>query len=73
MTTTSATIFTYTLTSYRGSLLLCKADDPHRTKYAIESLYQLLRVNGGISESDAEVFTWSRSVNNHGGVGRNIP
>ena len=27
----------------------------------------------GLSESDAEVFTWNRSVNNHDGLGRNIP
>ena len=58
---------------YRYLMLLCKADDPHRTKYAIKSLYQLLLVNGGPSESDAEVFTWNRLVKNHGGLGRNIP
>ena len=33
----------------------------------------MLLVNGGPSESDAEVFTWNRLVNNHGGLGRNIP
>jgi len=54
-------------------MLLCKSDDPHSTKYALESLYQLLLVNGAVSEREAEVFTWNRSVNNHGCSGMNIP
>lgn len=54
-------------------MLLCKSDDPHSTKYALESLYQLLLVNGALIEREAEVFTWNRSVNNHGGTGMNIP
>ena len=58
---------------YKYLMLLCKADDSHSTKYALESLYQLLLVNGALSESEALVFTWNRSVNNHGGLGLNIP
>ena len=58
---------------YKYLMLLCKADDPHSTKYALESLYQLLLVNGSLIENEAEVFTWNRSVNNHGGIGMNIP
>ena len=58
---------------YKYLMLLCKSDDPHSTKYALESLYQLLLVNGALSEREAEVFTWNRSVNNHGGTGMNIP
>ena len=54
-------------------MLLCKADDFHSTKYALESLYHLLLVNGALSESEAHVFTWNRSVNNHGVFGLNIP
>jgi len=58
---------------YKYLMLLCKSDDPHSTKYALESLYQLLLVNGALSEREAEIFTWNRSVNNHGGSGMNIP
>ena len=58
---------------YKYLMLLCKSDDPHSTKYALESLYQLLLVHGALSEREAEVFTWNRSVNNHGGSGMNIP
>ena len=58
---------------FKYLMLLCKADDPHSTKYALKSLYQLLLVNGSLSENEAEVFTWNRSVNNHGGIGMNIP
>ena len=57
---------------YKFLMLLCKADDPHSTKYALESLYQLLLVHG-LPEKEAEVLMWNRSVNNHGGPGRNIP
>lgn len=58
---------------YKYLTLLCKADDSHSTKYALECLYQSLLISGGLSESEAEVFTWNRSVNNHGGLGKNIP
>ena len=58
---------------YKYLMLLFKADDSHSTKYALESLYQLLLVNGALGESKAHVFTWNRSVNNHGGFGLNIP
>ena len=57
---------------YKYLMLLCKADDPHSTKYALESLYQLLLVNG-LSQKESEMFVWNRSVNNHGGLGNNIP
>lgn len=59
--------------NYKYLMLLCKADGSHSTKYALECLYQLLLVNGVMSEKDAEVFIWNRSVNNHGGMGMNIP
>lgn len=49
---------------YKFLMLLCKADDPHSTKYALESLYQLLLVHG-LPEKEAEVLMWNRSVNNH--------
>ena len=58
---------------YKYLMLLCKSDDPHSTKYALESLYQLLLVHAALSEREAGVFTWHRSVNNHGGSGMNIP
>ena len=58
---------------YKYLMLLCKADDSHSTKYALESLYQQLLVNGALTKSEAHVFTWNRSVNNHGGFGSNIP
>lgn len=57
---------------YKYLMLLCKADDPHSTKYALESLYQLLLANG-LSEKEAEMLVWNRGVNNHGGRGLNIP
>ena len=57
---------------YKYLMLLCKADDPHSTKYALESLYQLLLVNG-LSQKESETFVWNRTVNNHGGLGNNIP
>ena len=57
---------------YKYLMLLCKADDPHSTKYALESLYQLLLVNG-LSQKESEIFVWNRTVNNHGGLGNNIP
>jgi hypothetical protein len=58
---------------YKYLMLLCKADGSHSTKYALGCLYQLLLVNGVMSEKDAEVFIWNRSVNNHGGIKINIP
>ena len=58
---------------YKYLMLLCKADGSHSVKYALECLYQLLLVNGTLSKREPEIFTWNRSVNNHGGVGRNIP
>ncbi|CAB3978210.1 Hypothetical predicted protein [Paramuricea clavata] len=58
---------------YKYLMLLCKADGSHSTKYALECLHQLLLVNGVMSKKDAEVFIWNRSVNNHGGMGMNIP
>ena len=58
---------------YKYLMLLCKADRSHSVKYALECLYQLLLVNGTLSKRESEIFTWNRSVNNHGGVGRNIP
>ena len=57
---------------YKYLMLLCKADDPHSTKYALESLYQLLLVNG-LSQKESEIFVWNRTVNNHGGLGNNVP
>lgn len=57
---------------YKYLMLLCKADDPHSTKYALESLYQLVLVNG-LSQKESEMFVWNRTVNNHGGLGNNIP
>ena len=62
-----------TLRQYKYLMLLCRADGAHSTKYALESLYQLLLVNGYLSESEAEVFTWNGTVNNRGGAGKNIP
>jgi hypothetical protein len=59
------------LRQYKYLMLLCRADGSHSSKYALESLYQLLLVNG-LSESEAGVFTWNRSVNNRGGAGKNI-
>ena len=61
------------LRQYKYLMLLCRADGAHSTKYALECLYQLLLVNGCLSESEAEVFTWNRTVNNRGGAGKNIP
>ena len=57
---------------YKYLMLLCKADGSHSTKYALESLYQLLLVHG-LSEKEAEKLIWNRGVNNHGGPGKNIP
>lgn len=57
---------------YKYLMLLCKADDPHSVKYALESLYQLILSNG-LSAKEAEIFVWNRTVNNHGGHGKNIP
>lgn len=55
-------------------MLLCKADNPHSKKYALESLYQLLLARGlSVREKESEVFVWNRTVNNHGGLGNNIP
>jgi len=53
-------------------MLLCKADDPHSVKYALESLYQLI-LSYGLSAKEAEIFVWNRTVNNHGRRGNNIP
>ena len=53
-------------------MLICKADGRHSTKFALESLYQLLFVHG-LSEKEAEKVVGNRGVNNHGGPGRNIP
>ena len=53
-------------------MLLCKADDPQSTKYDLESLYQVLLVNG-LSQKESEIFVWNRTVNSHGGLGNNIP
>lgn len=58
---------------YKYLMLLCKADGSSSAKYALECLYQLLLVQGVMSEKDAEVFTWNRFVNNHGQTGMNIP
>ena len=57
---------------YKYLMLLCKADDPHSVKYALECLYQLILSNG-LSAKEAEIFVWNRTVNNHGGRGNNIP
>ncbi|XP_068719963.1 uncharacterized protein [Montipora capricornis] len=56
---------------YKYLMLLCKVDDPHSTKYALGSLYQLLLVNG-LSQKESEIFVWNRTVNNHRGLGNNI-
>ena len=55
---------------YKYLMLLCKADDPHSVKYALERLYQLILTNS-LSEKEAEIFVWNRTVNNHGGRGNN--
>lgn len=51
-----------TLRQYKYLMLLCRADGAHSPKYALECLYQLLLVNGCLSESEAEVFTWNKTV-----------
>lgn len=61
------------LRQYKYLMLHCKADGSHSTKYALECLFQLLLINGGLSKSEAEVFTWNRSVNTRGRPGANIP
>ena len=43
------------LRQYKYLMLLCKADDPHSVKYALESLYQLFLADG-LSEKEAEIF-----------------
>ena len=57
---------------YKYLMLLCRADEPHSTKYALESLYQLFLANS-LSEKEAEIFVWNRTLNNHSGLGNNIP
>lgn len=41
---------------YKYLMLLCKSDDPNNTKYALESFYQLLLVNGALSEKRGRSF-----------------
>ena len=51
---------------YKYLMLLCKTDDLHSVKYALESLYQLILSNG-LSTKEAEIFVQKKTVNNHGG------
>ena len=53
-------------------MLYCKADN-HSDKYALECLYQAFLVQALLSPGDNERFCWNRTVNNHDGIGRNIP
>ncbi|CAB3982609.1 Hypothetical predicted protein [Paramuricea clavata] len=52
-----------------NTALLSEAGGSHSVKYALESLYQLLLINGYLSHDESEVITWNRTVNNHGGAG----
>ena len=54
-------------------LTYCRADHKHSTKYALECLYQLFLVFAFLSLRDSDRFTWNRSVNNSGIIGKNIP
>jgi len=58
---------------YKYMLLYFKADAPHSNKYALECLFQNFLVTGILSERDAHLFIWNRSVNNFGGIGKHIP
>lgn len=57
---------------YKYMMLYCKADGEHSTKYALECLYQFFLIYALLSPRDRERFIWNRSVNNFGGVGKNI-
>jgi len=61
------------LRQYKFLLLSFRADGRESTKYALETLYQLFLTNSLLSPRDAERFTWNRSVNTFGGMGKNIP
>ena len=58
---------------YKNIMLYCKADDPHSTKYSLESLYQFFLVCCLLSPRGSERFIWNRFVKNHGKKGTNIP
>lgn len=61
------------LRQYKYMLMYCRADTKHSTKYALECLYQFFLVFAILSPRDRERFTWNRSVNNNGVIGKNIP
>jgi len=61
-----------TLRQYKYMLLYCKADNQHSFKYGLECLYQFFLVFAILSPRDRERFTWNRSINNGGGVGKNV-
>ena len=58
---------------YKYMLMYCRADHKHSTKYALECLYQFSLVFALLSHRGRERFTWNRSVNNNGVIGKNIP
>lgn len=60
------------LTQYKHMLLYCKADNQHSTKYALECLYQFFLVFALLSPRDSERFTWNRTINNVGRLGKNV-
>ena len=53
-------------------MLMCKANDSHSKKYALECLYQLFLVKSLLSPRDSERFVSNRSVNTLGGKGKNV-
>lgn len=57
---------------YKHMLMYCRADTKHSTKYALECLYQFFLVFALLSPRDSERFTWNRTVNNSGVIGKNI-
>ena len=53
-------------------MLYCRADDQHSTKYSLECLYLSFLQQALLSPRDSERLTWNRTVNNTGGMGRNV-
>lgn len=58
---------------YKFLLLSFRADGQQSKKYALECLYQSFLVNALLCPRDVERFTWNRTVNTFGGIGRNVP
>ena len=54
-------------------LLLHFYSDTGSTKYALEALYLQLQQQAILSPRQAYRQRWNRSVNNHGGNGKNVP